>query len=395
MKCIAILLGLCAVAAAQMAPMHNVGVDNVITDSYLVGLKPGAAGLSMSTLNAGVQVLKVFEINAWRALHVNADSVALLALRKDPSVDYVEVDAWTAHYDCNDQDSGEAVWGLTRSSSRELPTYPGSQYFWLDEEDGTGVDAYIVDTGIYLEHNDFEGRARHGMTASGISGGDDDDNGHGTHCAGTVAGTRFGVAKNAALIAVKVLNAAGSGSASTIVEGVEWVAQQHQSAPNKKSVINMSLGISPPSETLEAAVNAAIAAGVNTCVSARNNNRDACVDSPSRLPAAITCAASAIDDTLPSFTNYGECVNIIAPGNAVLSCGIGSPDATSTKSGTSMSAPHTAGWVARYLSSFPEDVVPTPAEVMDALIETSTKDQVNLEAPKDTTPNRLMYAACD
>jgi cerevisin len=395
MKFVTLFIGLCAVATAEIAPLLNADVDNAVPNSYLVGLKPGATGLSVRTLNAGVQVVKKFEINDWRALHVMAEAEALPSLRTDANVKYVEVDAWSVEADCNFQDSGSAVWGLTRTSARELPDFTNGQYLFLDEDDGTDVNAYVVDTGIYLAHNDFEGRASHGMTASSIGEGDDDLNSHGTHVAGTIGGARFGVAKNANLIAVKVLNAQGSGSVTSIVEGVDWVAAQHSNGDNKKSVMNMSLGVSPPSDTLEAAVIAAIAAGVNTCVSARNNNRDACVDSPSRIPEAITCAASSIDDTLPSFTNYGPCVDIIAPGNNVLSCGIGSPDATSTKSGTSMSAPHAAGWVARYLSTFDDASVPDPADVQQAMKDVATMDEVILIPPKDTTPNQLLYAACD
>jgi cerevisin len=373
--------------------MVNEHVADAVPNSYLVGFKTGSRALSPITLNSGVEIVNTFQIGSWSALHVKAEGQALVALRSDPNVKYVEVDAWSVQADCNEQSTTDYVWGLTRTSSRDLPDYSTGTYYYLDEDDGTGVDAYIVDTGIYLAHNDFGGRASHGFTASNIGEGDDDLNSHGTHVAGTIGGTTFGVAKNANLIAVKVLNSGGSGTVTGITEGVNWVANNH--TPSKKSVMNMSLGTSPPSDTLENAIRAAVAVGVNTCVSARNNNRDACVDSPSRLEEVNTCAASTDLDELPSFTNYGPCVNVIAPGNNVRSCHIGDPDATSTKSGTSMSAPHVAGWVARYLSSFPEDTQPSPAEVMAAVVEAATQDAVNLIPPKDTTPNLLLYAACD
>jgi len=395
MRFVALFLGLCAVAAAELAPMVNENVANAVPNSYLVGFKAGSSALRASTLAAGVEILNTFKIGSWSALHVKADAQALISLRSDPNVKYVEVDAWSGQADCNEQETTDYVWGLTRTSSRELPDYSNGMYYFLDEDDGTDVDAYIVDTGIYLGHNDFGGRASHGYTSSNIGEGDDDLNSHGTHVAGTVGGTTFGVAKNANLVAVKVLNSGGSGTVAGITEGVNWVANTHSSSPGRKSVMNMSLGTSPPSDTLEAAIVAAVTAGVNTCVSARNNNRDACVDSPSRLAEVNTCAASTDTDTLPSFTNYGTCVNVIAPGNSVRSCHIGDPDATSVKSGTSMSAPHVAGWVARYLFSFPEGEQPSPAEVMDAVAEAATQDVINLEPPKDTTPNLLLYAACD
>jgi cerevisin len=383
------------VAAAELAPLVNEHVPNAVPNSYLVGFKTGSKALTQLTLTSGVEILNTFQIGSWSALHVKAEGQALVALRSDPNVKYVEVDAWSVQADCNEQSSTDYVWGLTRTSSRELPDYATGSYFYLDEDNGSGVDAYIVDTGIYLGHNDFGGRATHGFTSSNIGEGDDDLNSHGTHVGGTVGGATFGMAKNVNLVAVKVLNSGGSGTVAGIVEGVNYVGTTHSQDPSRKSVMNMSLGTSPPSDTLEAAIRAAVAEGVNTCVSARNNNRDACVDSPSRLEEVNTCAASTDADTLPSFTNFGPCVNVVAPGNSVRSCHIGDPDATSIKSGTSMSAPHVAGWVARYLSSFPEGTQPSPAEVMAAVAEAATQDELIIEPAKDTTPNLLLYAACD
>jgi subtilisin family serine protease len=202
MKLLAVVLGLCAVAATSpttLAPMRNEGVANVVQDAYLVGLAKGAVGISSTTLDAGVTVIKQFQIGTWRALYVHADIDALLALRKDPSVTYVEVDAWTAQLDdCIEQESGSRIWGLSRVSHRDIPeNFTQAKYSYLDDaQTGEGVDAYIVDTGILLEHVDFNGRAVWGMTASAHQNeGDVDLNGHGTHVAGTIGSTTYGVAK--------------------------------------------------------------------------------------------------------------------------------------------------------------------------------------------------------
>ena len=374
-----------------LAPLKGTEAENIIPGEYIAVLKDGATELTAETRNA-VYVIQAFEINYWHAFHVHADEASLDTLRADPNVDFVEMNSESGHADCTEELPGSAIWGLVRTSHAAVTDYENQPYRY--DSDGANVDAYILDSGIYIEHNDFGSRARHGFVASNINEGNGDLNSHGTHVGGTVAGTKYGVAQMANLIAVKVLNAGGSGSVSGITEGVQFVTSDHQGKQNKRSVANMSLGTSPPSSTLEAAINASIAAGVNYCVSARNNNRDSCVDSPSRLPAAITCAASDINDNMASFTNYGPCVNIIAPGVSVLSANIGDPDASTTKSGTSMSAPHVAGAVARYLSTFDDNNIPTPAEVLAYIQTTSTKDAINLVPPKDTTPNYLLHASC-
>merc|ERR1711976_1064999 len=155
----------------------------------------------------------------------------------------------------------------------------------------------------------------------------------------------------------------GTGTRSDIIAGIQYITDQHNKKQGKKSVANMSLGISEPYDALEAVIRESVATGVTYTVSARNKNRDSCLDSPSRMPEAITVAASDINDNLPRFTNYGPCVDIIGPGTRVLSADIDGPDASTTKSGTSMSAPHAAGVAARYLSTFDDNNAPSPAEV--------------------------------
>ncbi|ELT99088.1 hypothetical protein CAPTEDRAFT_217313 [Capitella teleta] len=210
-----IVLGCCFLAACQAsAPVINTHFASAVPGEFIVVLKPGSVGLSASTPQ--VTILNSFHINDFRALHVKVDDVQLAALREDTNVKVIEAETHEFHADCNSQTSGATIWGLSRTSSRPLPEFTGATYDWTDEDDGSGVNAYVIDTGIYLGHQDYAGRVSHGFTAPGISEGDDDLNGHGTHCAGTVGGTTYGVAKGVNLIAVKVLNRAGSGSTTDV-----------------------------------------------------------------------------------------------------------------------------------------------------------------------------------
>jgi cerevisin len=223
-----------------------------------------------------------------------------------------------------------------------------AEYIYKDSV-GTGVTAYVIDTGINIKHVDFEGRAIWGAT---IPDGDPDvdGNGHGTHCAGTIAGKRFGVAKNATVVAVKVLRSNGSGTLSDVAKGVEWVVEQHKekelqaiasghSKSKVKSVANMSLG-GGKSVFLDKVVDAAVDAGVFFAVAAGNSGDDACDYSPAASVNAITVGATTSADSMAYFSNHGECNDIYAPGYMILSAWTGSPDATATISGTSMVSAH-------------------------------------------------------
>jgi subtilisin family serine protease len=247
------------------------------------------------------------------------------------------------------------------------------------------VNAYIIDTGIRFTHNEFGGRAGSGFDA--VDGGAADDcNGHGTHVSGTVGGSTYGVAKNVHLVAVRVLDCGGSGTTAGVIAGIDWVTANHVSP----AVANMSLG-GGASTTLDNAVVAAIASGVSFAVAAGNGNFlgigvNACNSSPARVPAALTVGATNKNDKRASFSNFGSCVDLFAPGVDITSSWYSSNTATNTISGTSMSSPHVAGVAALYLQGNPGA---SPATVSAALIANATTGVVT--SPGAGSPNRLLF----
>lgn len=255
-----------------------------------------------------------------------------------------------------------APWGLARISHRDGLSFGTYNKYLYTEEGGEGVDVYIVDTGTNIDHVDFEGRAAWGKTIpSGDA--DEDGNGHGTHCSGTVGGKKYGVAKKAHIKAVKVLRSNGSGSMSDVVKGVEYAAEAHiknvedaKKGKGKKgfkgSAANMSLG-GGKSVTLDKAVNAAVDVGIHFAVAAGNDNADSCNYSPAAAAKAVTVGASSFADERAYFSNYGTCNDIFAPGLNILSTWVGSKYAVNTISGTSMASPHIAGLLAYMLSLQP------------------------------------------
>jgi subtilisin family serine protease len=227
------------------------------------------------------------------------------------------------------------------------------------------VNAYIVDTGILPTHTEFQSRASIGYDAITPLDPKADCNGHGTHVAGTVGGKTYGVAKAVRLIGVRVLDCNGSGSTSGVIAGVNWVATHRV----KPAVANMSLG-GGASTALDNAVKAAIDSGVTFVVAAGNSNRPACRFSPARVSAAITVGATTSTDAQASYSNYGSCLDLFAPGSAITSAWYTSTTSTVTISGTSMASPHVAGVAARYLQGKPTST--TPKQVRDALVANAT-----------------------
>ncbi len=357
------------------APLLSVagGIDG----QYIVVLNEGANPRSVAAV-AGVSPRYVYTatVNGFAAT-LNAGQ--LNALRHNPNVAYVEQDQPVT---ASTTQTG-ATWGIDRIDQRNLPL--STTFTYLNT--GAGVTAYIVDTGIRFTHTQFTGRVSSGFDA--VDGGSADDcNGHGTHVAGTVGGTTVGVAKGVNLVAVRVLDCAGSGTTAGVIAGVDWVGN----TTARPAVANLSLG-GGASTTLDNAVSAAIGKGVTFVVAAGNGNfagraQPACNYSPARVPAAITVSATDNTDRKASYANYGSCVDIFAPGNSILSAWYTGDTAGATSSGTSMASPHVAGVAALYLQS---NTTASPAAVSSALNANATVGVVSNAG--SGSPNRLLFTA--
>lgn len=300
-----------------------------------------------------------------------------IALSNDPRVKYVEEDGVAEKIGTQ---SG-ATWGIDRIDERDLPL-DGLYYYGAD---GTGVRAYIIDTGILASHTEFGGRVVTGYSA--IAGGTSDCNGHGTHVAGTVGGTTYGVAKNVTLIPVRVLDCSGSGTWSGVVSGIDWVTNEKKSSPGVPMVANMSLG-GGYSSTVNNAVTNSVAAGVVHAVAAGNSNANACNYSPASTPNAMTVGATTSSDARASYSNFGSCLDIFAPGSSITSAWYTSSTATNTISGTSMASPHVAGAAALALQAYPAS---SPAQIMDLLRTSATTGKVT--SAGTGSPNLLLHSA--
>ncbi|KAF5320892.1 hypothetical protein D9619_002110 [Psilocybe cf. subviscida] len=320
-------------------------------------------------------------------------------IRRMPEVAYVEKDQIVKTQEIQTQKS--APWGLARISHRNKLSLGTFTKYLYEPQGGEGVDVYVVDTGINIDHVEFEGRATWGKTIP-QNDVDEDGNGHGTHCAGTIASRKYGVAKAANVIAVKVLGSNGSGSMSDVVGGVVWAAKQAKikaaaaakelattgRTAHKGSVANMSLG-GGKSRALDDAVNGAVDSGLHFAVAAGNDNRDACNYSPAAAEKAVTVGASTLADERAYFSNHGKCVDVFAPGLNILSTWRGSSTATNTISGTSMASPHTAGLLAYLLSIYPsKNFNPTFTDAGELL---SIAPQHVLSSPAAST-TRSLYA---
>lgn len=355
--------------------------DKRIANQYIVVLKDDVADVEGESIRLsrdfggdrnGGQTYQ----RALKGFSVRMPEQQAARLADDPSVAFVEEDSVVTL----GATQSNATWGLDRIDQRDLPL--NSTYVF--NATGSGVRAYIIDTGIRATHVEFGGRVISGFTAINDGLGTNDGNGHGTHVAGTVGGSTWGVAKNVTLVAVRVLDSNGSGTNSGVIAGVDFVTSNHLTG--QPAVANMSLG-GGASSALDTAVTNAVNDGVTFAVAAGNENQNACNVSPARAAAAITVGSTTTTDARSSFSNFGTCVDIFAPGSSITSAWRTSDTATNTISGTSMATPHVTGVAALFLETNP---TASPATVTAAIINSSTPNKVT--SAGTGSPNRLLFS---
>ncbi|MEU7073372.1 S8 family serine peptidase [Streptomyces narbonensis] len=380
---VALLVGAGTAVSATPSPsgegvIVGSGRADVVKDSYIVTLNTsigrGEVERHARDLTAGHGgTLGHVYTDALRGFSIRLPEAAAKRLAGNPAVARVEVDGIATV----SETQTNPTWGLDRVDQRDLPldkkyTYPGT---------ASNVTAYVVDTGIRLTHQDFGGRAVSGYDFVDNDSNASDCQGHGTHVAGTVGGSTYGVAKGAKLVAVRVLDCAGSAPWSTVISGVDWVTRNAV----RPAVANASIG-GGKSQSLEDAVANSVASGVTWAVAAGNNNRDACSESPAATPAAITVGATDSNDARASFSNYGTCLDVFAPGVSITSASHTSDTGTAVMSGTSMASPHVAGAAALALAANPSW---SPGQVRDKLVADATANKVT--DARTGSPNKLLY----
>lgn len=379
MKHKVLLAGLCLVGVSAFAGDGVVRRSSKhIPGRYVVVLQSGAdvaevVGSVKRATNAKVPHSYERGVKGFALEGSEADAQKLA---RDPRVEFVEEDSVV---------TAEAItssWALDRLDQRELPL---NDYFYTGLT-GAGVRAYVVDTGILATHTQFDTRVRTGFTAINDGRGSSDCNGHGTHVAGLLGGSTYGVAPGVTLVPVKVLDCNGAGSTSTVLAGLDYIAH-HLSAYPARAVVNMSLS-GPASPAIDRSVSALVSNGVITAVAAGNNDTDACKVSPARVASALTVGASSRYDEAASFSNYGPCVDLFAPGVDVKSAGIGSDNDWTLKSGTSSATPMAAGVAALYLERYPYS---SAKAITQTVVSQASIDKLSMMGLK--TPNRLLYAS--
>jgi len=385
-KVSAVFLSMAATHLAYAAPnLLNSAIDSsqakgIIKNQYIVILNKDIGPAKDFAQNIakqhGGRILQSYD-SALKGFAIylpdTAGTAFIEAMKKNPQVLSVENDT-VVNIDATTQTNPD--WGLDRIDQKALPLNSTYSY----SQTGTGTTAYIVDTGILSTHQEFSGRVLNGYTAISDGNGTTDCNGHGTHVAGTVGGTTYGVAKNVKLVPVRILGCDGSGASSNVIAGLDWILKNG----SKPAVVNMSLG-GAASSSLDSAVENLYNNGYVMVVAAGNSNTDACTSSPARTSNAITVATTDNTDTRASYSNYGSCVDIFAPGSQINSSWIGSNTATKVLNGTSMATPHVAGVVAELLQSTP---TATPQTITSNLLNQATSDVVKNPSG---SPNRLLY----
>jgi len=360
--------GVTSARAPEAAPLRGAAAGRSLEGRYIVVLKEGADPRSVAAV-AGAEPRHVYD-SALNGFAAELNAGQLNALRHNPNVEYVEEDQ---RFDYATTQSG-ATWGIDRIDQSARPLSGTYTY----TATGAGVRAYIIDSGITPSHTQFGGRASVAYDATGGNGLD--CNGHGTHVAGTIGGSTYGVAKGVTLRGVRVGSCGSSLTTADIVEGIDWVRANHV----KPAVANMSLG-GGASSSINTAVTNLINSGVTVVVAAGNNATLACNGSPSGVTAAIVVAASTSTDARASYSNYGSCVDLYAPGSSITSSWYSSTTATNVISGTSMASPHVTGVAALYKSAFGDA---SQAIIQTWLINNSTPNVIT--SNPTGTPNRLL-----
>ncbi|MER6715224.1 MULTISPECIES: S8 family peptidase [unclassified Streptomyces] len=363
-------------APAAEGRVQYQGAANAVADSYIVTLKTEKAGSAAGRALAhkyGAAIERTYT-KALNGYEVEASASEAKRLAADPGIASV---VQNRTFSITATQPSPPSWGLDRIDQKNLPL--NSSYTYPDAA-GEGVTAYVIDTGVRITHGDFGGRASYGYDAVDNDNTAQDGHGHGTHVAGTVAGSAYGVAKKAKVVGVRVLNNSGQGTTAQVVAGIDWVARNAV----KPAVANMSLG-GPGDTAIDTAVRNAITSGVTFVVAAGNESTNASTRSPARVTEAVTVGATTSGDAKASYSNYGSVLDLFAPGSSITSAWSTGDSATNTISGTSMASPHVAGAAALYLADNP---AATPAQVSSALTSAATTGVVT--SPGTGSPNRLL-----